>query len=296
MRYLVVLVLVSCGVDESNVPYDGVHLSTEGLYECIDHKLIAPDVIELQPAYALWSDGAVKRRWMLLPPGGVIDTRDMDHWQVPVGTKLFKEFIVDGKRIETRVIERTATDYRFTPYQWLDDESDAVVTNGADDVRGTEHDIPNKEVCIACHQSEPGRTLGVSAVQLSGMLDQLPLSDPPSRTFEVPHPALGVLHANCGHCHTTGGVAAFQQLRFSVTDAGLPIEQTAPYRSIVGAPLVEWQQPPLQYRVVPGHPEASAIHVRMASREVGVQMPPMATELVEESALRIVDDWIRSLR
>jgi hypothetical protein len=295
MRALVVVAVAGCTSSQAQ-NYDGVHLSTEGLYDDIAGGVIAHDAIEIRPQFALWSDGAEKQRWVQLPAGGRIDTTDMDHWLMPVGTKLYKEFRVGGQRVETRVIERVSeSEYRFAPYAWLADGSDALlVPDGATDVLGTGHAIPGRDVCIACHQSEPGRALGVSALQLSDMLDELPLTVPTHERFTAP-PALGVLHANCGHCHTDGGVASFQQLRFSIADARIPVEQTGPYRSIVGAPLEVWQQPPFQYRVVPGDPMASAIHFRMASTTPGERMPAIGSDVVDTEGLRLVDDWIRSL-
>ena len=42
----------------------------------------------------LWSDGAKKQRWIQLPPGEKIDVADLDNWQFPKGTKLWKQFTV----------------------------------------------------------------------------------------------------------------------------------------------------------------------------------------------------------
>ena len=53
------------------------------------------------PTEALWSDGAVKRRFIYLPPGTTIDTTNMDEWVFPVGTKFWKEFSVDGRKLRT---------------------------------------------------------------------------------------------------------------------------------------------------------------------------------------------------
>src|SRR5687767_4053533 len=44
------------------------------------------------PQYALWSDGASKRRWIHLPAGAFIDASRPDAWEFPAGTKLWKEF------------------------------------------------------------------------------------------------------------------------------------------------------------------------------------------------------------
>ena len=49
-------------------------LRCTGLYSDFAAKLMAPGVREYKPAVALWSDGAVKRRWIALPAGSVIDS------------------------------------------------------------------------------------------------------------------------------------------------------------------------------------------------------------------------------
>jgi hypothetical protein len=293
MRRLVMMVMAACA-ESAPVVSDGVHLSTEGLYDDVASSVVSAHAIEFAPAYALWADGAEKRRWIVLPPGTELDTSDPGDWELPVGAKLFKEFSVAGRRVETRLVERvSATEYRFEPYVWLPDESDAVIVpDGASDVLGTQHDIPGRADCAGCHDSARGKLLGVSAVQLSAMAERsLPISHPVPR-IEMPA-ALGVLHANCGHCHTAMGQADFMQLKFSPNDAGLPIADTAVYRSIVGVPTEVFAG--ADYRVVPGDAEASAIVMRMASREAGVQMPPTATERPDDAGLRLVRAWINSI-
>ena len=169
MRWAGVVVMVAaCGVDGAGQGIEG-QLSAEGLYSDIARKDVVPDARELTPAYPLWSDGAVKRRWMILPEGTELDTTNMDHWQMPVGGKLFKEFVVGGRRVETRMIERRGSEeFRFAPFVWFPDESDAVLAEaGAIDVDDTGYDVPSSDDCVMCHRGEPGRMLGVSAVQLS---------------------------------------------------------------------------------------------------------------------------------
>ncbi|HUQ06594.1 MAG TPA: hypothetical protein VM261_29025, partial [Kofleriaceae bacterium] len=72
-------------------------LSETGLYANIGTKTVASDVHEFVPRWQLWSDAAVKRRWIYLPPGSKIDTSDMDFWKFPTGTKLWKEFSRGGR-------------------------------------------------------------------------------------------------------------------------------------------------------------------------------------------------------
>ena len=104
-------------------------LSETGLYLDMATKELAPDLIEYEPAYKLWSDGAEKRRWLRLPRGTQIDTSDMDHWVFPIGSMFFKEFALDGRKLETRIVARLgadADDYFMGAFRWNEDESDAV--------------------------------------------------------------------------------------------------------------------------------------------------------------------------
>lgn len=293
---VMVVAAAACGVEGSGQGISG-QLSAEGLFCDIARKDVTPDARELTPAYPLWSDGALKRRWMLLPAGTEIDTTDMDHWELPVGGKLFKEFVVDGRRVETRMIERLSVDdYRFAPFVWLADQTDAVLAEaGAHNVHDTAYDVPSADDCITCHRSEPGRMLGVSAIQLAGQLDELPLSNRPVSAPRIPEAALGVLHANCGHCHTPLGTAPMQTLRFSIADAALPIEDTAPYRTTVGQPLEYWTGHGFETRVVAGDPDRSAILYRMSQRGTAAQMPPLGTDQGNEQGREIVRAWIERL-
>jgi hypothetical protein len=218
----IVVALGACGVQP---PEECLScLSSQGLYADVATKQVVADALAYTPAYEAWSDGADKRRWLILPTGRKIDTSDLDHWKFPIGTKLFKEFSLNGVRLETRMIETVAdtgdveSDHRFAAYVWREDATDADLapTSGVNDVLGTNHDVPSGSDCVTCHQGEPGAALGFSAVQLSGSTaaPTLPevaplLSAPPAAVYPIPgdaiqSAALGFLHANCGHCHYEG--------------------------------------------------------------------------------------------
>ena len=98
-------------------------LRDTGLYSDWAARTIASDKLPFSPQYALWSDGAVKSRWMYIPPGMFIDASNPDVWRFPVGSRFWKEFRF-GRRAETRFIEHTRTGWRFASYAWNEDESD----------------------------------------------------------------------------------------------------------------------------------------------------------------------------
>src|SRR4051812_16610876 len=97
------------------------HLSATGLYADIASEELAADVVPYTPQFPLWSDGAAKQRWIWLPPGTQIDTTDMDEWQFPDGTKLWKQFSVAGVKVETRLLEKRGAreqDWIAISYVW----------------------------------------------------------------------------------------------------------------------------------------------------------------------------------
>jgi len=295
-------------------------LADEGLFLDIASQTLDPGVLEYAPAYPLWSDGAEKQRWIKLPPGGTIDTSDMDHWRFPAGTKFFKQFrSATGTQLETRVITRFGADpgqVELRAYVWNAAGTDAFWTPaGAQNVNGTAHDVPDQSTCYFCHEGQPHYVLGFQAVQLShpgpgvtlGALAQAGLlSDPPPPGEEYPVPgnpvqsaALGYLHANCGHCHNPEGYPTrtfnIDMDLFVTTAAALgPVELT-PSWTTVNAPLVHFVEPPYLTRVVPRDPEASALFHRLSSRGTEAQMPPVATELVDADGQAAITAWIDSL-
>lgn len=279
-------------------------LSETGMYSDIRGKTLSARLVEFTPANVLWSDGAEKHRWYQLPPGGMIDSTDMDHWLFPVGTKFFKEFALDGKRLETRLIWRVAdtgnreVDTLVGSFVWNDTETDAeFVKDGADNLRGTQHDAPAADACWKCHVGEVGHALGMSALQL-GDVSALPLSSPPppGTSYAAPNPALGYLHANCGHCHNPSGSAwadSRMVLRLDVGERDAATTQLV--QTTVGVGLEQWIDHGFAYRIVAGDPAQSAAFYRMTQRTMQVQMPPLATERTDDTGIALLQTWIQSL-
>lgn len=292
------------------------HLSETGLYDDFAAKHVAPGLTAFEPTHKLWSDAATKRRWIHLPPGTKIDTSDMDHWVFPVGTKLFKEFSLDGVLLETRLVERYGTgpeDYWMGAFVWNADGTDAVLAaDGQSDINGTMHDAPKQKDCLLCHRGDVGRVLGFSAIQLSRttnppampeLVAQGWLSNPPAdpRGYPVPGDAttaaaLGYLHANCGHCHNENGTSwpdTQMVLRLVVGDRDAA--SSGVFGSIVGQRITYWRGGNITLRVDPGSPDTSGIFVRMSARGSMDQMPPVASEIKDPTGLDLVRQWIAAL-
>jgi hypothetical protein len=301
-------------------------LSETGLFVAGSTGTIAPGVLSFSPQYPLWSDGATKRRWISLPPGSAIDATRPDAWELPAGSRLWKEFS-HGRRIETRMIERLGDgSWRFAVYVWNEDGGDAklappegIAALPVAGAPGSRYAIPSQADCRACHDGAAVPVLGFSALQLSpdrdpraphaeppaagdvdlrtlvdrGLLRNLPpalLEQPPRirAASAEQRAALGYLHGNCGHCHNDPRESG----------AGVPVDlllaqyvarpdsADAVLRSLIGASS---RFRPAGAR---GAERAEILAMRMRSRDPRVQMPPLGTRVPDSQALPLIERWI----
>lgn len=313
-----------CAVGSAGEPTD---LRCTGLYSDWPSKTVSPDVTEYNPGLALWSDGAVKTRWIYLPPGATpdsgrqrIDTSDMDEWTFPVGTKLWKEFVLEGKRIETRLLWKQAvSSWYLTTYRWSPDESSATeLLTGELDADGNGYEVPAQSACPFCHRGRRDDVLGFEAVSLSSatatpvtmqtLAAQGWITNVPDAGIVIPgNPAdvaaLGYLHANCGTtCHNSGSGLAQDTgffMRLEVANLST-VQATDTWQT--GVNVVGRYTPPgaaaPMVRLAPDDAGASCVYFRMSVRTgeddaaAGVQMPPIDTHKVDEAGVSIVEQWI----
>ncbi|MHB8873823.1 MAG: hypothetical protein ACYC8T_09085 [Myxococcaceae bacterium] len=294
---------------------------------------VSPSHLPYTPQYPLWSDGAAKYRWVFIPPGTHVDAGNAENWSFPVGTRFFKEFSF-SRRIETRLIERTAKGWTYGTYVWNEEGTEATLAPEAgfpdfyEYEPGMKYSIPSTDDCVACHEGRPAFILGFSPLQLSpdrdpnaphlepklpgmvdleslverGLVQGLPRKylNPPPRIPGTPvgRSALGYLHGNCGNCHNSSGPLA---------SLGLHLWHDLDARSEAGEPAVrtavnrlgKWGisglEPGGRELIVPGAPSRSTLYLRMAARDPIAQMPPMASRKPDAVALRTLERWIREL-
>ncbi len=287
-------------------------LNATGLYADIATRQLAPGIITYRPRYELWNDGAAKQRFLFLPPGTRIDTREMDHWQFPVGTRLWMESRVGTTLVETRYLEHYGpqrADWLRVGYAWNTGGTDAVaMPDGVNDVLGTGYRIAPEGECGACHGPVRGGVIGLSAVQLTsdGAPSQLSdfaarnlLSDPPLREPIVPgagvvRDSLGYLHTNCGNCHSgEPGTESTTRitLRLFVSDR-VPTDTSA-YATAIGSSSFHTVGG-TSLNVVPGAPEQSQLWVRMGLRDLEA-MPPIGSSMADTAARETIRQWIAAL-
>ncbi|HWZ90895.1 MAG TPA: hypothetical protein VNW92_18665 [Polyangiaceae bacterium] len=165
----------------------------------------------------LWSDNAAKSRAFVLPAGGKIHVKncmpdagaaalaecmspmsvpngpaDTGKWVLPVGTVMIKNFIFDGKFVETRLLMRVdaatstllqntygfqlGTDWVGYNYAWNEAQTEAlIVPNARTEVsfntgtRKVPWNYPNFLDCTGCHSPAVG-TIGPETDQMNRMV------------------------------------------------------------------------------------------------------------------------------
>lgn len=330
------LVAFAAGMVSAAGPGDPLpeRLSATGLFELGSVQTLAAGVESFTPQYALWSDGAAKRRWVRLPEHGVIDATLPTDWRFPAGTRFWKEFSAGGRRIETRLIERTAAGgWRFAAYVWNAEQTEATLAPAEGIAAlslpsGGRYTIPGEADCRACHEGAASPVLGFTALQLSPDRDPLaPRAEPPApgdlnlaslaatgrlagfprKMLEVPlrieaptatgRAVLGYLNANCGHCHADparSAAAVPVGLQLAV-DAADPGAGAAAIRRLVDGESRYRARGAADSRyVVPGNPQAGTLLARMRSRDPRIQMPPLGTMQPDLEAIALIEGWIRN--
>jgi len=99
--------------------------------------------------------------------------------------------------------------------------------------------------------------------------------------------ARSYLHANCAHCHVmAGGGNAMMEMEYA-TSAQL-------MNAINAKPLHDTFDLTDAKVIAPGSPERSVLLHRMSMRAPG-QMPPLASLIADERAVKLIKEWIGSM-
>jgi uncharacterized repeat protein (TIGR03806 family) len=286
----------------------------------------------------LWSDGAKKRRFIVLPAGETIGFTEHGAWDFPVGTMFMKEFLLDHdddgdtppQIMETRfLIKRTTTSWEGYSYMWDPARQDAFLLEGSEigryamqegevDESGASvhrHTFPDRAQCLLCHNAGAGRALGLQtgrmntdhdydgfvenqlqAMDYVGLFseplpeqpDDLPrFANPSDEDAPLEDRARAWLYANCAHCHTPGGPTPVAlDLRYETPFAETHTCGVTPSFAIAALPGA--------HIITAGDSAHSELFYRLSRRDQD-QMPPLATLIVEQVGVEVLQDWIDSL-
>lgn len=148
-----------------------------------------PGVLPYKPISSLFSDYALKKRFVWMPEG-VKATYDGDGEPLdfPIGTVLIKNFYYDNvlpsnttQIIETRLLYKTEQGYKFAEYFWNDDQTEAFLDENGDggfkdiswiqdgEKRNVIYRLPAGSECFTCHKSNAENApIGLKPQSLNG--------------------------------------------------------------------------------------------------------------------------------
>jgi uncharacterized repeat protein (TIGR03806 family) len=296
-------------------------LSLSGLFTDLTTLTPAAGLFEYDVVSPLWSDGALKRRWISLPSGKKITFSPTQPWSFPEGTRLIKHFELkgtDGKttRVETRVLVRGATDWKGYTYQWNPAQTDAdLLATGATQAYPQQTwSFPSPSDCLSCHNTNAGFALGVRTAQLNSNFayadatenqlvrwNRLQMfttdigqpsaygryANPADATQTLDKRARSYLATNCAHCHQPGSQVPYNiDFRFETPLAQMNIVNAIPTHGDLGIQN--------SLRVDPGHKENSVVWLRISTNST-YHMPPIATSLVDPLGTQVIGSWIDQL-
>lgn len=170
-------------------------LSESGLFSDIQRKVVGPGILRYELNTPLWSDGAAKIRYLILPPDSQVSFHADSSYGFPIGTVFVKNFLFDSVPgdttsryyLETRLLVKQRIEgsaetqwYGFS-YQWSRGGSEAFLVDGqtgldtsfpvrrADgmgEVRKT-WTFPSQNACWRCHIPKGRQILGFFTAQIS---------------------------------------------------------------------------------------------------------------------------------
>ncbi len=294
-------------------------LSETGCFTDTASHTVAPSVVPYIVNVRLWSDHAVKHRYLALPAGAKMRYEADGSFGFPEGSVLMKTFFLGERRLETRLLRRGADGWNGSRYKWNADQTDAQLVDGhlEEEVAGPDGGqrwvYPSRSECDNCHTREAGGSLGLTVRQLNGDFDydgvvfnqlaalhgagyidlpespealpRFPRIDDENASFE--ELARALLEANCASCHRPHGVAtASIDLRATTPLADTGLCDVPPSQGDLGI-----ANPRL---LAPGSAERSVLLQRMLRRN-GDAMPPLGSTVVDVQGTGIVGAWIQSL-
>lgn len=277
----------------------------------------------------LYSDGALKFRYVFTPPGRAAAYVEGAVFDFPVGTVLVKTFAVaadmrqpqDNVRfLETRLLIRQPQGWVARAYVWNAEQTEARLAIGGASVPAEWIDadggrvalnwsVPNQNQCAGCHAHNGAVTpIGPRAANLArgdqlqrwveaGHLASLPagaIAAMPDafdpQSGPLDRRARAYLDVNCAHCHNPAGPAHTSGLDLSFA-------QQERFRwGVRKRPVAAGRgSAGLDFSIDPGHPERSILLARMESLDPGVMMPELGRQRVDRQGVALIRDWIAQM-
>jgi len=295
-------------------------LSNTGCTDPADITLPYAGLLPYDINAPFWSDGAQKERYIGLPNGTTITRNAEDDWEFPSGTVIVKNFRLNGDLVETRHLMRHPDGiWAGYTYEWNAQQTEATRVKGGKTIfsNGQDWIFPSESQCLECHTSSAGFALGPETAQLNRVFTYpstgrianqletidhvlmftapLPtpvqssprLTSPTDSTADIADRARAYLHTNCAQCHRPGGpTPSTMDLRYDTLFSNTNSCDTLPLEGDLGITNARL--------IAPGDPARSLI-VSRASRRDSHGMPPLGSNLIDNTGVDLLTNWINGL-
>ncbi|MBK1832989.1 ThuA domain-containing protein [Roseibacillus ishigakijimensis] len=307
-------------------------LSATGLFTDLATLTPTAGLIPYTVNMPLWTAGAGKQRWLMIPNDGHPDTAgeqitysEEESWHLPVGSVLVKQFNHPDtdEKLETRVlIHGTDGAWGGVTYRWRADQSEAdLLEEGSYETLtfGSEsfpYYFPARNQCNLCHTESAGYVLGLKTRQLNRLFHY-------EKTGRVANQIetlskLGLLSSNHSEISLRNSVTSAQRENTlsdahyarsyldancshchhpggtrALFDARLTTPLTA--QGLMRGELLDALGLDPAVVISPGFLQQSVLFHRLNSLSDGLAMPPLAKGLVDEEAVARVANWILGL-
>lgn len=305
-------------------------LSQTGVFSHLATLTPQAGVVPYAPNLSFWSDHAIKTRWFAIK--NLTDTIGFSqngNWTFPTGMTWIKHFDIDTTRgnpatrrkLETRIIVKTATEIYGLTYKWRADQSDAdlVPEQGLTELIPASSPAqtwryPSRTECRVCHTDGGGLALSFNTPQLNRMhpygtqtphqieammaAGYITPGTEPTAVATLPKYAAAddttsslewrvrsYLSVNCAQCHQPGGAAV----------GNWDARATTPTDSaqLINGLLVNDGGDPLHRWCIPGDTSRSMILKRLSG--IGAnRMPPLGTNERDLAAEQLLTEWINA--
>jgi uncharacterized repeat protein (TIGR03806 family) len=169
-------------------------LSETGLFASLNPLVAQPGLVPYSVNAPLWSDGAIKERYVAIPSKPGVD-RAIEMaargWNFPDETVLVKSFALEmikgdprsRRWIETRLLTRQQGEWTGYSYRWNDEQTEAelvsadgadatfrAVSQAGDAANGAGAQVwrfPSRAECMVCHSRAANYVLGLTEFQMN---------------------------------------------------------------------------------------------------------------------------------
>lgn len=329
-------------IPEEELLSESFDYSSIGLIKLSEYGFFEGELSDLKPAEGilpydlnspLFTDYAMKSRYIALPSGKKIGYHATDALKFPVGTTLIKNFYYTGDQlssehdrlIETRLLIHEKDGWKALPYIWNEEQTEAFleITGGEIEIMLNKkgrltYAVPTMNQCKSCHEKD-GRIvpIGPSARQLNkrfsykagasnqllkwrtlGWIEDLPDYSTIPRLPSWETRKSGNLDERA-RAYLEINCGHCHRPEGPGKNSGLDLTTFSLNELTLGifkGPVAAGKgSGGLKYDIHPGKPEQSILLYRMESTEPAVKMPELGRNLVHEEGVELVREWIRQM-